>query len=111
MKNRDRYINQANELDLMIRIQTAIEGGYCQCAIEAVTNKSYPCDFMQVCSVETCKGCIKKWLDEGGHIAVIGDNKCVCCGAIIPEGIQVCPSCSRKAEETPEKLNKKQEEV
>ena len=24
------------------------------------------------------------------------DNKCVCCGAVIPEGRQVCPSCENK---------------
>jgi hypothetical protein len=24
-------------------------------------------------------------------------EKCVCCGAVIPEGRQVCPKCERKA--------------
>lgn len=24
-------------------------------------------------------------------------EKCVCCGAVIPEGRQVCPDCERKA--------------
>lgn len=28
-------------------------------------------------------------------------NLCVCCGAIIPEGRQVCPICEHKAEHTP----------
>ena len=23
-------------------------------------------------------------------------NYCVCCGAVIPEGIHVCPNCERK---------------
>lgn len=27
----------------------------------------------------------------------MNDNRCVCCGAIIPEGRQVCPSCEKKA--------------
>lgn len=27
----------------------------------------------------------------------MNDNRCVCCGAIIPEGRQVCPSCERDA--------------
>lgn len=27
------------------------------------------------------------------------DNRCVCCGEVIPEGRQVCPSCEYKAEE------------
>lgn len=24
------------------------------------------------------------------------DNTCICCGAIIPEGRQVCPECEEK---------------
>lgn len=27
----------------------------------------------------------------------MNDNRCVCCGAIIPEGRQVCPVCEQKA--------------
>jgi RNA polymerase subunit RPABC4/transcription elongation factor Spt4 len=27
------------------------------------------------------------------------DNTCVCCGAVIPEGRQVCPNCERRAED------------
>jgi len=27
------------------------------------------------------------------------DNRCVCCGEIIPEGRQVCPNCEKKAKE------------
>ena len=26
------------------------------------------------------------------------NNKCVCCGEIIPEGVQVCPNCIDKSE-------------
>lgn len=26
-------------------------------------------------------------------------NHCVCCGAVIPEGRMVCPTCERRAEE------------
>ena len=26
------------------------------------------------------------------------DNRCVCCGEIVPEGAQVCPTCIREAE-------------
>ena len=26
------------------------------------------------------------------------ENRCVCCGAIIPEGRQVCPVCIAKSE-------------
>lgn len=27
----------------------------------------------------------------------MSDNRCVCCGRIIPEGRQVCPVCEQKA--------------
>ena len=27
------------------------------------------------------------------------NNRCVCCGAIIPEGLQVCPQCLAAADE------------
>lgn len=33
------------------------------------------------------------------------EDRCICCGAIIPEGIQVCPKCEEKSEE--ESVNKK----
>lgn len=29
----------------------------------------------------------------------MGENRCVCCGEIIPEGRQACPSCEYKSEE------------
>ena len=28
------------------------------------------------------------------------ENRCVCCGAIIPEGRMVCPICEMAADET-----------
>ena len=28
----------------------------------------------------------------------MGDNFCVMCGEIVPEGLQVCPKCSAKAD-------------
>lgn len=27
----------------------------------------------------------------------VDENRCVCCGAIIPEGRQICPICERRA--------------
>lgn len=27
----------------------------------------------------------------------MGENRCICCGEIIPEGLQVCPACARKS--------------
>lgn len=32
----------------------------------------------------------------------MGENRCVCCGEIIPEGRQVCPSCEAAAKEVTE---------
>lgn len=28
----------------------------------------------------------------------MADNRCVCCGEIIPEGLQVCIKCQKKAD-------------
>lgn len=28
---------------------------------------------------------------------VIDEDKCICCGLGIPEGLQVCPACEREA--------------
>lgn len=28
------------------------------------------------------------------------ENRCVCCGAVIPEGIQVCPDCREEQEDS-----------
>lgn len=30
------------------------------------------------------------------RMAVADDNRCVCCGAVIPEGRLVCPVCERR---------------
>lgn len=27
------------------------------------------------------------------------EDRCICCGAIVPEGMMVCPMCERKAKE------------
>lgn len=29
----------------------------------------------------------------------MSEERCVCCGAVIPEGRMVCPECERKAKE------------
>lgn len=26
------------------------------------------------------------------------ENRCICCGAVIPEGMQVCPECREEQE-------------
>lgn len=36
----------------------------------------------------------------------VGENRCVCCGSIIPEGQQVCPLCQKEAEEKLAQVNR-----
>lgn len=38
---------------------------------------------------------------KGTRLEIPTENRCVCCGAIIPEGRQVCPNCERSAEDDP----------
>lgn len=35
---------------------------------------------------------------RNGRLTIYGSDRCVCCGAIVPEGTQICPTCIRKAE-------------
>ena len=64
MTNRDKYVLQRNEYDMLIGIQVAIGSGLCQCVIEALTAKDYPCPDDKMCMLETCKECIQKFLNE-----------------------------------------------
>lgn len=63
MKNRDRYILKVNEYDLLCILQVAFGGGRCQCVIEALMGKDYPCPDDKCCTLETCKVCIQEWLN------------------------------------------------
>ncbi len=37
--------------------------------------------------------------------AIVMENRCVCCGEIIPEGRQVCMRCEREAENEDHKIS------
>ena len=37
----------------------------------------------------------------------IDGDRCVCCGEIIPEGLQVCPACSEDAGRSPEERRRR----
>ena len=60
------------------------------------------CEHNHMFTDKNCNGCEHKethwqyiWATrKKGWKAM--DNRCVCCGAIIPEGTQVCPTCARK---------------
>lgn len=64
MRNRDKYILQRNEYDMLVAMQAAIGSGLCQCVIEALTAKEYPCPEDKCCMLSTCMDCIEKWLNE-----------------------------------------------
>ena len=32
---------------------------------------------------------------------ILLDNRCICCGEIIPEGLQICPVCEKKIRDGP----------
>ena len=66
MKNRDKYILKVNEADMLIVLQAAFGSGLCQCVIEALTGKEYPCPDDKVCMLDTCKECIHQWLNKEG---------------------------------------------
>ena len=38
-------------------------------------------------------------MDDSGRGERMSENLCVCCGASIPEGIQVCPRCQKGRDE------------
>lgn len=63
MKNRDRYILQKNEYDLLIEMQKNIIDGGCCCIIDALTGSTYPCENDKVCMLDTCRECIQRWLN------------------------------------------------
>ena len=64
MTNREKYILQRNEFDMLIGIQAALGRGLCQCVIEALTAKDYPCPDDKVCMLDACEECIQNWLNE-----------------------------------------------
>ena len=36
---------------------------------------------------------------RNGKLTIYGSDRCVCCGAVVPEGRMVCPVCERRADE------------
>ena len=64
MKNRDKYILQRNEYDMLTAMQVAIGSGLCQCVIEALTAKEYHCPDDKCCMLSTCMECIQEWLNK-----------------------------------------------
>ena len=64
MTNREKYILQRNEYDMLCGLQAAFGSGLCQCVIEALTAKEQPCGDYRVMNFEVCCQCIQQWLNE-----------------------------------------------
>jgi hypothetical protein len=64
VKNRDKYILQRNEYDMLRCLQVAFSSGMCRCVIEALTGKEYSCAEDKCCMLSTCEECIQRWLNE-----------------------------------------------
>lgn len=64
MKNRDKYILQRNEHDMLVQVQATIASQPYLCVIEALTGNNYPCPDDKVCMLDTCEECIQNWLNE-----------------------------------------------
>ena len=62
MKNRDRYINNCNQYDLLVKIQDAMQNK-CMCVIEALSGKDV-CRYSIDAPNEVCYKCIDNWLNK-----------------------------------------------
>ena len=58
MKNRVRYILQANEYDLLIKIQNGLQMCDSFCILDLITDKYHACP-----EGTTCENCIQNWLN------------------------------------------------
>lgn len=52
------------------------------------------CKMDHLFTEDSCDGCASKETKGGNSM---NENRCVCCGAIIPEGSQVCVNCQKGA--------------
>ena len=70
MKNRDKYLKERSEYDIMLQMQENIGGGFNCCVIDEITGKIHNCPDKMLGRVGTysrltiCKECIQKWLNE-----------------------------------------------
>lgn len=58
MTNRERYILQANEYDLLIKLQEGLGRSDSYCILDLITDKYNRCP-----DDTNCKDCIQKWLN------------------------------------------------
>lgn len=61
LKNRDKYILKANEYDMLVAIQTALNYGE-RCVLNALTKKTNNCIYKS--NQKDCEECIQAWLNK-----------------------------------------------
>lgn len=91
MTNRER-LSKMNLFDLLLLIHNNRVIRNTTCVLEMLDRK-YEC----TTDSGTCAECIQRYLNADSNPPLaIGANTCVCCGAIIPEGWQVCRKCEEE---------------
>lgn len=68
------------------------------------TGKGTADSFVDLAGYAACAGEIATQRNAAGEVGTtffIKENQCVMCGDVIPEGLQVCPTCTKKI--TPER--------
>lgn len=58
MKNRQRYILQVNEYDLLIKLQKGLSRSDSYCILDLITDKYHTCP-----KESECSSCIQNWLN------------------------------------------------
>jgi hypothetical protein len=63
MTNREKYILQRNEYDMLTGIQLAMAHGE-KCVVDAIMRKQWDCTNYIKQDTEVCSRCIQNWLNE-----------------------------------------------
>lgn len=91
MTNRER-LSKMDIYDLLSLMHDTLAVRKTACILELI-DKKFKCQS----SGGTCEKCMQEWLNRDSNPPLaIGANTCVCCGAIIPEGWQVCRKCEKE---------------
>lgn len=100
-KYKSRYIDEQQRTTNADRIRAMSD----EELAEFLNRVKEPCDCCQLavvagaCTETLCDEAMMKWLKQPAETPVAYKtsattaDRCVCCGAIIPEGQMVCPNC------------------
>ena len=84
-------LNDDKEMVKSIKEGLKRTGGYCPCRIQRTEENKCMCKEFREMEEGTCHcGLYIKIKDKPAAENV---DRCICCGAIIPEGRMVCPNC------------------